>query len=594
MTPELRHNHRDERCDGHTGRVDVGMRLAGLGLGRTQGANGQPRSWVALTVYMLFAALFFGIPLLLQAKPAVLGVGADPEIFIWAFAWWPHAILHGQDPFVTHVIWAPDGTNLAWTTTVPGLALAFAPLTLTAGPVVSYDVAALLMPALAAWTAFLLCRHVTRSFWPSLAGGYVFGFSSYMLGAMEGHLHLTSVFLVPLVALVALRYVQGELGAKGAALRLGVLFALQLTFSSEVTLTLTLALLCSLVLAFVLVPEARPRVLSLLPVLGAAAVIAAALTSPLLYYMLSDFRSEAVNPGSPPTADLVNFVVPTDLVGIGHGWTDAVTRHYFSNRSEQAAYLGLPLIAILGWFAASSWRTRSGRFLIAAIAAAVVLSSGSWLVVLGRQVVTLPWEHIGYLPLFDNIYPARIALYVTLGIAVVVAGWASSEGVSWLVRTGVVILAVITLAPNPAADAWRSTPHVPPFIAQRVYERCLSPSDNVLVFPFGPHGDSMLWQADAGFRYRMAGAWIAPAPPSSFTHPPGVADIAVYGAVQDDDAGPVRDYVRIKHVTVIVLDPGVRDIVSWQRILRKIHKPVSIGGVLVYRFRGSPPGRCTD
>src|SRR6185369_7278047 len=95
-------------------------------------AHGQPRSWVALAAYTLFAAAFFGIPLLVQAKPAVFGGGADADIFIWAFAWWPHAILHGHEPFVTHAIWAPSGVNLAWTTTVPGLALAFSPLTLVA------------------------------------------------------------------------------------------------------------------------------------------------------------------------------------------------------------------------------------------------------------------------------------------------------------------------------------------------------------------------------------------------------------------------------------------------------------------------------
>src|SRR5678816_611994 len=126
------------------------------------------------------------------------------------------------------------------------------------------------------------------------------------------------------------------------------------------------------------------------------------------------------------------------------------------------------------------------------------------------------------------MYPARLALYVTLGIAMVVAIWASSQDVSLRVRTGLVVLAVIALAPNPTIDAWRSSPHVPPFITRGLYERCLGPSDNVLVFPFGSHGHSMLWQADAGFHYRMAGGWVAPAPPPSFTHPPGVADIAVY------------------------------------------------------------------
>src|SRR5262249_7705995 len=153
-----------------------------------------------------------------------------------------HSVLHGQNPFVTHALWAPHGSNLVWTTAVPGLALLLAPVTLAAGAVAAYNTAAVLLPALAAWTAFILCPHITQSFWPSLAGGYLFGFSSYLLGQELGHLHLTSVFLVPLAALVVLRFLEGELGAGGLVLRLGPLLALQLAFSTEVLFTLTLAL----------------------------------------------------------------------------------------------------------------------------------------------------------------------------------------------------------------------------------------------------------------------------------------------------------------------------------------------------------------
>jgi hypothetical protein len=72
---------------------------------------------------------------------------------------------------------------------VPGLALLFAPLTLIAGPIASYNVAAILMPALAAWTAFLLCRYLTHAVWPSLVAGYLFGFSLFALHhALDGHL----------------------------------------------------------------------------------------------------------------------------------------------------------------------------------------------------------------------------------------------------------------------------------------------------------------------------------------------------------------------------------------------------------------------
>ena len=63
----------------------------------------------------------------------VIGRGTDSNIFIWSFGWWPHALLHGENPVFTHAIWAPDGVNLSWVTSVPGLALLFAPLTLVAG-----------------------------------------------------------------------------------------------------------------------------------------------------------------------------------------------------------------------------------------------------------------------------------------------------------------------------------------------------------------------------------------------------------------------------------------------------------------------------
>ena len=138
---------------------------------------------------------------------------------------------------------------------MPGLALVFAPLTFLVGPVAAYNVAAVLMPALAAWTAFLLCRYLTGAVVPSLVGGYVFGFSSYEIEhAGRGHLNLTSIFLVPLAALVVLRYLDGRIGERGVVVRLAPLVAFQLLISTEVALTFTLAL----ALALAPVPRVRP------------------------------------------------------------------------------------------------------------------------------------------------------------------------------------------------------------------------------------------------------------------------------------------------------------------------------------------------
>ena len=91
---------------------------------------------------------------------------------------------------------APQGTG------APGPSLLVSPLTLAAGPVVSYNLLALLACPLAAWSAFLLCRHVTGRFAPSLLGGYLFGFSTYMLGHVGIHVNLELVFPVPRLEVV--------------------------------------------------------------------------------------------------------------------------------------------------------------------------------------------------------------------------------------------------------------------------------------------------------------------------------------------------------------------------------------------------------
>ena len=56
-----------------------------------------------------------------------------------------------------------------------------------------------------------------------------------------------------------LQYVEDDSSAWGLVVRLGPLLALQVLISTEVAFTLTLALACSLAVAFAVVPAARPR-----------------------------------------------------------------------------------------------------------------------------------------------------------------------------------------------------------------------------------------------------------------------------------------------------------------------------------------------
>lgn len=533
-------------------------------------------SAAVLAAYALVSFLYFGLRVAAHPGRDYVGFGRDPEIFVWALAWWPHAIAHGLNPVVTHLVWAPSGVNLAWTTSVPGLALVLAPLTASAGPVAAYNVAAVLLPALAAWTSFLLCRQVTGALWPSVVGGYLFGFSAYMLGQELGHGHMTAVFLLPLVALVVLRFVEGGLDGRGLAWRLGLLLACQLLLSTEVLLTATLALVVALAVAYGVVPDVRTAVRAALRPLAGAYLLAGVLASPLLVYAVSGFEARSINRPRDFDTDLLNFVVPTRLVAAGAGWAPGIAARFPGNDAERGAYLGVPLAAAVVWYLWRGRRRPGARFLAVSLALAAVASLGTALYLGGHRLVPLPWTLLARLPGLDNVLPSRLAVFTALGAAVVFALWAARAPAR--VALGVSALAVLALLPRLDIPVWSTHPDRPAFFADGLYRSCLKPGDELLIAPFGGDGDSMLWQAESGFAFRMAEGYLRPAPPETFLRFPAVwlmhFDHAVPSA---HDLGALVD---AKGITRIVVTAPLND--AWKPSLARYGAPTAIGGVDVY------------
>src|ERR1700693_4947853 len=103
-------------------------------------------SLAAFLGYAFLSTIYLGLPLLTSSQSRYVGDRQDATLIIWSFAWWPHAIVHGLNPIVSHFVWAPDGVDLMWVGSVAGLAIPFAPLTLIIGPIAAYNVAAVLIP----------------------------------------------------------------------------------------------------------------------------------------------------------------------------------------------------------------------------------------------------------------------------------------------------------------------------------------------------------------------------------------------------------------------------------------------------------------
>src|ERR1700731_3942446 len=159
----------------------------------------------AFLIYLVFSMLFFGRALGGGLSSFYVGNGPDPPQSIWFLAWWAHALANRVNPLFTHAVWAPAGFNLAWMTNIPLAAWLMLPVTRSLGPVAAYNVLCLLCPAVVGWAAFVLCRYIVREFAPALLGGFVFGFSPYLVCKLLGDIDLALVPMVPLTVYLALR-----------------------------------------------------------------------------------------------------------------------------------------------------------------------------------------------------------------------------------------------------------------------------------------------------------------------------------------------------------------------------------------------------
>jgi hypothetical protein len=270
----------------------------------------------AFALYLTFSIIFFGRALLGHFSDSYFGIGVDPGLMMWSLVWWPHAIAHGLNPLLTKAIWAPSGFNLAWSTTIALASLLASPFTSTFGPIATYNILCLVSLPIDAFCAFLLCRYITRDYSAALLGGYIFGFSAFMLGQMtSGHLHMMLVFSVPLCVYLVLRRIAGEITARKFVLLLSLMLAVEFLLSPEIFATMTMfgafALLLTWSFSFEWTSE---KILGLLASIACAYGMALIAASPYLYYLIA-YRVRIVPLFTPAvfSADPLNFLVPTPV-----------------------------------------------------------------------------------------------------------------------------------------------------------------------------------------------------------------------------------------------------------------------------------------
>ncbi len=551
-------------------------------------------SALAILIYIATALLFFGRGLAGHFTDFHVGrYMGDPAQCIWSLAWLPHALAHGRNPVFSDAVWAPEGINLTWTMWLPLEALIAWPITAIEGPIASYNLLALASLPLGAWSAFILCRHLSGSWWAAVVGGGIFGFSGYMLYYLwTGDLNLIAVFPIPLAVYVVVRAYQGEIGGRALIGWLTALLVTIFALFTELFATATMFGVIAVVLAFIVMRnDERERLRAILPAILTSYALALIVLSPYLYYIFAASLPNApIWPARLYAADLAFFLLPSNASALGQLSLFQKAASAIPNSPYVGyCYLGPVLLVVVAAFALHRRRETRDRLLIALFGAVALLSLGPALTVCGRSLLPMPGILLNLLPLMRNALAARFTMYLNLIVALITSLWLADRAISRVARCTTAGLAVLFVLPSFSAAYWDTPADTPPFFTDHDYRRYMAPGEIALVAPYGWSGNSMLWQAQSDMYFRMAGGYTG-MPPARFQRWPAM--IALFNGTWLPDAQmQLKAFMAAHDVTVALVDQSARDSSdpkqrqNYQTIVSALG-PASAedGGMLIYRF----------
>jgi hypothetical protein len=221
------------------------------------------------------------------------------------------------------------------------------------------------------------------------------------------------------------------------------------------------------------------------------------------------------------------------------------------------------------------------------------LSLGAHLFVDGTVAgVALPWSLVDRLPLLRFASPGRFVLYMWLAAALAVAAWLSRPSRVYL-RWAAFVLVVISLTPALSSVPWGTRIDTPLLMRPPALARYVPKGATVLALPFGIWGDSMFWQVQADFRFRLAGGYVSVSPPAAYRQYIYLLRALGGGPIEGHPNQRICGFLRMTGSRVILLREGAPGL--WARLLRPLRvQPQRVGGFWVYELGapGGSPGQC--
>jgi hypothetical protein len=504
---------------------------------------------ISILIGFLAAGVLFSWPRASYLWDHKLPGTRDAGGFVWGFWWVARSVVHLSNPWSTHYLAAPVGTQLGFHTLMPLPGLVMTPITLAFGPSASYNLLSALTPGLLAYAMYRVARLWVPSQLGAIAGGAFYGLSSMLTNQSWYELNLAlGALFIPLAIEAAVRLRRRP--AWPQSIFLGVVLGAALLTDQESAILAVIAGVLTL-LPWVIFGPARakadadkpgqPRaaggrvgsVLTRLKPVLLAAVVFGVVASPQIIAMGQ--QAAAGGAAFPPGdlamsytlygAGLLGLISPSPRIATYglQGPASFFYQHGIVNPAHQSSALAasyvpmfgvtLIILAIVGLVV--SVRRRNAWLLALLAVGCAVLALGPAVWVGAREYVPLahdwngvrlsllmPYTWLVHLPGLSNFREAyRFAELALAGGALLAA-----SAIEWLRRNAVKPVLVVVLALSLVELGWSGNP--PGNVMPRPLRISTMPtsyskidkgiaadhsSSIVVDFPFGIRGGPPIW-----------------------------------------------------------------------------------------------------
>jgi hypothetical protein len=329
----------------------------------------------------------------------------------------------------------------------------------------------------------------------------------------------------------------------------------------------------------------RQRIVNLVGILACAYGLALLIASPFIYYLGGPGHlGGTMRAAEQFSADMLNLLVPTQVNALGTlGPLPSLTRIFPGNVFERDAYIGPVLIVLAIVYARRYWREPFGKVVIDSLLIICVLSLGPMLQIGGHRWIALPGYVLAKTPLINNAVAARFMMFAFLTFAIITAQWFATSSASLRGKWFIATLVILFSLPNLDGRFWITKSDTPEFFTNGLYKKYLEHGENVLVTPYALYGNSMLWQAQSGFYFRMAGGWTGVLP-EEYRRWPVINALTLQGYLPDPQM-QLMSFLANHEVAAIVgvdSDPAYMSRPQW--LPARAAKPLRIGGATLYRL----------